>query len=658
MKIFVINLARRTDRLKHISGQLNGYDFVPVEAIDGNTLSLSGSQHKYYKDWVDPLLNRRLTIGEIATTLSHIKVWNMVAELDEPALILEDDSILSGDFRPADILGYMERCDMLYLNHREMVESNAREINDELVRPYYPYLGNAYVITPKFARDLIALGLHQCIIPVDEFFPIINGVDFNHYCLSESSNIKKCFVDLSKKFSRETYKIYAYKTPIFEQQSRSVMGSDIENSPTIPDDYYFLTVGTDESQMDALYASCKRHNVNIINLGKGKTWTGGNMEAGPGGGYKLNLVKTFLESSNLPDNTIIGFFDGYDVLINDTEQTIIDKFKSFEASIVFAAEKTCWPDSSIASQYPPCDTEYRYLNSGCYIGYAGSLKQIIWSVDPYGDVVGDTSDDQLYLHLKYLENYEVPGVRIRLDHRNELFQCLSGAEDSLGFTSSDNIFNTETKTCPSILHGNGGKFQKEVFRKIYVDKFLPDLMQFNSASKFSIVAPEILLTDFFTKRDCEYIIQKAELINQWEQLPGDKFPGQELRIKKLDQGLYNLMEEKIRTGLYPAIEQYWRPLQMYGIRDMFIIKYQHGSQISLPCHHDASLVTITVRLNDEYEGAELYFYRQNYSNIDVKTGEAIIWPGQVTHGHESRPLISGIKYSLVIWTSRYKGDVN
>lgn len=658
MKIFVINLARRTDRLEHISKQLDGYDFVPVEAVDGNTLSLSGSHYKYHKAWIDPMLNRRLTIGEVATTLSHIKVWNKVAELDEPALILEDDSILSGDFRPKDVLKYMERCDMLYLNHREMVESNTREINDELVRPYYPYLGNAYIITPSFARDLIALDLQKCIIPVDEFFPIINSVDFNHYCLSDNVDIKNCFIELSKKFNRETYKIYAYKTPIFEQQSRSVMGSDIENSPTIPDDYYFLTVGTDESQMDALYASCKRHDVKINNLGKGRRWNGGDMEAGPGGGYKLNLVKSYLESNNLPDDTIIGFFDGYDVLINDTEQAIIDKFKSFNADIVFAAEKTCWPDSNLASQYPPCETMYRYLNSGCYIGYVHSLKQILWSIDPYGDVVSDTSDDQLYLHEKYLLNYKVPRVQIKLDHKNELFQCLSGAEDSLGFTDSGRLYNTETNTSPSVLHGNGGKFQKDVFRRIYVDKFLPDLMQFNLTSKFNIVAPEILLTDFFTKKDCDYIIEKAELINQWEQLPGDKFPGQELRIKKLDMKLYDLMTEKIKAKLYPAIEQYWRPLQMYGIRDMFIIKYQHGSQISLPCHHDASLVTITVRLNDEYEGAELYFYRQNFTNKDVKTGEAIIWPGQVTHGHESKPLKSGIKYSLVIWTSRYNGDVN
>ena len=69
------------------------------------------------------------------------------------------------------------------------------------------------------------------------------------------------------------------------------------------------------------------------------------------------------------------------------------------------------------------------------------------------------------------------------------------------------------------------------------------------------------------------------------------------------------------------------------------------------------MVTGSVKLNNDYVGADLLFPRQNISNKDVPVGRAIIFPGQVTHGHECTELKSGIKYSLTMWTSRYSGDV-
>jgi hypothetical protein len=34
-----------------------------------------------------------------------------------------------------------------------------------------------------------------------------------------------------------------------------------------------------------------------------------------------------------------------------------------------------------------------------------------------------------------------------------------------------------------------------------------------------------------------------------------------------------------------------------------------------------------------------------------------LFPGQVTHGHYVDELTKGVKYSLTMWTSRYKGDL-
>ena len=96
---------------------------------------------------------------------------------------------------------------------------------------------------------------------------------------------------------------------------------------------------------------------------------------------------------------------------------------------------------------------------------------------------------------------------------------------------------------------------------------------------------------------------------------------------------------------------------MWGMRDAFIIKYEMNMQRELPLHNDASLVTGSIKLNDDYMGGQLCFPRQEFTNEDIPVGKCILFPGQVTHGHTSVPILDGTKYSLTIWSQRYEGDV-
>ena len=93
------------------------------------------------------------------------------------------------------------------------------------------------------------------------------------------------------------------------------------------------------------------------------------------------------------------------------------------------------------------------------------------------------------------------------------------------------------------------------------------------------------------------------------------------------------------------------------MRDAFIIKYAMDMQRDLPLHNDASLVTGSVKLNDDYLGGMLVFPRQEFHNHDIPIGKCLLFPGQVTHGHLSAPICEGTKYSLTIWSQRYEGDV-
>ena len=94
-------------------------------------------------------------------------------------------------------------------------------------------------------------------------------------------------------------------------------------------------------------------------------------------------------------------------------------------------------------------------------------------------------------------------------------------------------------------------------------------------------------------------------------------------------------------------------MEMYGLRDAFTMRYSVDTQKDLPLHTDASLVTGSIKLNDDYEGADLVYPRQNFSNKDIPVGKCILFPGMVTHGHACQTLTKGVKYSFTIWTNRY-----
>lgn len=90
MKIYLINLDRRPDRLEFMTSQLNklGLTFERVAAIDGGNDDDIGFPNDH----------PRLAKQEFACYLSHITCWEKLLDSgEERCLILEDDVILSPD---------------------------------------------------------------------------------------------------------------------------------------------------------------------------------------------------------------------------------------------------------------------------------------------------------------------------------------------------------------------------------------------------------------------------------------------------------------------------------------------------------------------------------------------------------------------------------
>ena len=162
-------------------------------------------------------------------------------------------------------------------------------------------------------------------------------------------------------------------------------------------------------------------------------------------------------------------------------------------------------------------------------------------------------------------------------------------------------------------------------------------------------AGEMYAMPFLTPRYCRTLIDAAEASGAFEPDPGDPVPGMELSIARLSAVVFEALQKDIGTRVWPQLQTEWRYIDYHGINDAFIIKYEVGGQESLRIHHDVAQVSMSVKLNDDYEGAELDFPRQGVSNATLAVGELLAWPSLVTHPHESLPIRGGVKYSLTIW---------
>ena len=604
MKSFVINLKRDTKKresfLKSNSKYLPGLEIR--EAVDGRTinhLQLLKKGLDTNKHWRDPLLERTLTHGEVGCFLSHLELWDECSRGEEHYLILEDDVVLESEL-PDDLVESTGN-GLLYLLWKEMRQAGAKPGS-----PCYPYWTCAYVVSPKAAQTLVDNALQ--IIPVDEYISFV----------SDRVTLKSR-TDCGLKLRSQ--------------------GSATE--PSSHKDYFIdfnthvLTVASDETKAQMLFESAERQGITVTNIWPNdKVWEGGLENFGTGGGVKLNLLREHIK--DLPGHDLVIFTDAYDVFFADDLDTIIRRYLSFKTEVLTQAESSNWPDEGL--MWPPSHTPYRYLCSGVIIGRVRELRKLL-AVD-----LRENQSDQLYLQQCYLQGH----FNMKLDH--EMYIVSSG-EKEVNVTNGQ-LYNRTTHCYSCIYHGNGGWRQKEkleeMYRKIYPKR------NYLQIPGYKIIGDEMLMVDYKSPEQCRELIDIAEEHGGWNPHPADAFPSHDIHFKEL-----KLMEEAddfFRVVVKPIIEKYWSPMVHTHLRKAFAMKYSPDTQKTLGLHNDSSQVTGSVKLNDDYEGATLYWPRQKVNNRDIPVGKMILFPGMVTHGHYVDELTSGTKYSATFWTARYKGE--
>jgi len=170
-----------------------------------------------------------------------------------------------------------------------------------------------------------------------------------------------------------------------------------------------------------------------------------------------------------------------------------------------------------------------------------------------------------------------------------------------------------------------------------------------------IVGHDILAVQFWKPEFCELVIQAAENIGEFQSSPNDPVPGAELRINKISEELYISYCKHWKYIIQPILEDFYQlPTEQWfsGWKVPFIIKYTMNGQRSLRKHFDASLISGSIKLNTKYDGAELIFPRQKFSNKEIPIGWMILWPSSIQHIHFCNELKQGTKYSLTCWTKQ------
>jgi glycosyltransferase involved in cell wall biosynthesis/GR25 family glycosyltransferase involved in LPS biosynthesis len=155
---------------------------------------------------------------------------------------------------------------------------------------------------------------------------------------------------------------------------------------------------------------------------------------------------------------------------------------------------------------------------------------------------------------------------------------------------------------------------------------------------------------FFTKEFCKMILEEAEHAQVWTFARHEFYPTTDFVLTEIgfDKIYYDLLWE---FAMPMAIHKYglegkgWDQL----VAENFLARYTPDTQGHLSLHHDNSHITALVNLSEkdeDYTGGGTWFWRQKKLSRPPQ-GYINIHPGNITHKHGARPVLSGKRYIIV-----------
>lgn len=174
-------------------------------------------------------------------------------------------------------------------------------------------------------------------------------------------------------------------------------------------------------------------------------------------GSKPRLLKKAIESGRISDDEMI-FCDAFDVCFDVSPEVIGERCKEEYGALTWNAERSCFPDGSLADKHPETKSSFRYLNSGFGVGKtADFMRALEWmkadeipSDFRREDGSMEHPNDQDY----WMRAFVFGGLGMKLDSDTVLCQTMCGVTMD-DFDLSDHIRNRETGGRPLAYHWNG-----------------------------------------------------------------------------------------------------------------------------------------------------------------------------------------------------------
>mmetsp|Transcript_62087 Transcript_62087/g.201289 ORF Transcript_62087/g.201289 Transcript_62087/m.201289 type:complete len:343 (+) Transcript_62087:1-1029(+) len=156
--------------------------------------------------------------------------------------------------------------------------------------------------------------------------------------------------------------------------------------------------------------------------------------------------------AEIAEDELVLFVDAFDVVLFGGRAEIVQRFEELERqqnrSLFFNCEKVCFPnfDDICTADYPASPhPQWRYLNSGAFIGRGAALKQML--KDPVDDVMPGSDQAFYQRYFRYFPE------RVGVDHECKLLCATQGIGESWGIElHGSRLENRITGTVPSVVH--------------------------------------------------------------------------------------------------------------------------------------------------------------------------------------------------------------
>lgn len=148
---------------------------------------------------------------------------------------------------------------------------------------------------------------------------------------------------------------------------------------------------------------------------------------------------------------------------------------------------------------------------------------------------------------------------------------------------------------------------------------------------------------------CRTLVWLSDNVGQYDGDPTDPYRGKELDLAMI-KPIFDVLSKVVVGYVSPICEMCFDGYSVESIVKAFVLRYSADTQRSMGLHFDAmSDVSLTVALNHDFRGGGLRFPRYDWDTRGLRTGEAVMFPGKVTHRHEGVELEDGVRHVLVLW---------